>query len=113
MFSVLDYFTPYNYSALNSGDIDLGSAGVLLLDQPVGSPHQHLLFLCGKEGKLYVVDRDNMGEFNATGPYLRWRIETFSGLHAEDITARTFFAYCWRHRRELWRYLDWAARKGS
>lgn len=66
MFSVLDYFTPYNYSALNSGDIDLGSAGVLLLDQPVGSPHQHLLFLCGKEGKLYVVDRDNMGEFNAT-----------------------------------------------
>ena len=67
MFSILDYFTPYNYSELNAGDIDLGSAGVLLVDQPVGSPHQHLLFLCGKEGKIYVVDRDNLGQFNAAG----------------------------------------------
>ena len=66
VFSILDYFTPYNYSALNSGDIDLGSGGVLLVDQPVGSPHQHLLFLCGKQGTLYVVDRDNLGQFNAT-----------------------------------------------
>jgi hypothetical protein len=64
-FSVLDYFTPFNYVALNSGDIDLGSGGVLLVDQPAGSPHQHLLFLCGKEGTLYVVDRDNLGQFNA------------------------------------------------
>jgi hypothetical protein len=66
VFPVLDYFTPFNYSTLNSGDTDLGSGGVLLVDQPVGSPHQHLLFLCGKEGKLYVVDRDNLGQFNAT-----------------------------------------------
>jgi hypothetical protein len=66
VFSVLDYFTPFNYVALNSEDIDLGSSGVLLVDQPIGSPHQHLLFLCGKEGKLYVVDRDNLGQFNAT-----------------------------------------------
>jgi len=45
-------------------------------------------------------------------PYLRWRIETYSGLDAEHIDARTFFAYCWNHRRELWRYLRWAARRG-
>jgi hypothetical protein len=66
VFSVLDYFTPFNYSTLNDNDIDLGSGGVLLVDQPVGSPHQHLLFLCGKEGKLYVVDRDDLGQYNAT-----------------------------------------------
>jgi hypothetical protein len=65
-FSVLDYFTPFNYSTLNDNDTDLGSGGVLLVDQPVGSPHQHLLFLCGKEGKLYVVDRDDLGQYNAT-----------------------------------------------
>jgi hypothetical protein len=64
VFSILDYFTPNNYSILNAGDIDLGSGGVLLVDQPVGSPHEHLLFLCGKQGTLYVVDRDNLGEFN-------------------------------------------------
>src|SRR5438552_14476843 len=63
-FSVSDYFTPFNQAALNSKDMDLGSGGALLLDQPFGSP-QHLLFLCGKEGKLYVLDRDNMGKFNS------------------------------------------------
>jgi len=43
-------------------------------------------------------------------PYLRWRIETYSGLHADAITPREFFRYCWNHRRELWRYLGWAVR---
>ena len=41
-------------------------------------------------------------------PYLRWRIETYSGLHAEKITARDFFKITWRERREFLRYLDWA-----
>jgi hypothetical protein len=45
-------------------------------------------------------------------PYLRWRIETYSGLHADSITPKQFVTYCWAHRRELLRYLDWAARSG-
>lgn len=45
-------------------------------------------------------------------PYLRWRIETWSGLHAEDIAREQFFSFCWKHRRELRRYLRWAARQG-
>src|SRR6185369_1467161 len=28
--------------------------------------HPHLLLAAGKEGKIYVVDRDNMGKFSAT-----------------------------------------------
>jgi hypothetical protein len=43
-------------------------------------------------------------------PYLRWRIETYSGLHAEKITARDFWRFLWRERRELWRYLRWTSR---
>jgi hypothetical protein len=43
-------------------------------------------------------------------PYLRWRIETYSGLHAEKITARDFFKITWRERREFLRYLLWADR---
>jgi len=69
VFSVSDYFTPFNQAALNSKDMDLGSGGALLLDQPFGSP-QHLLFLCGKEGKLYVIDRDNMGRFNSASDHV-------------------------------------------
>lgn len=45
-------------------------------------------------------------------PYLRWRIETYSGIHADSITASQFIRYCWQHRKELWRYLGWAAAKG-
>ncbi len=43
-------------------------------------------------------------------PYLRWRIETYAGWHAERITARDFWRFSWSHRRELVRFLDWADR---
>jgi len=66
-FSVADWFTPFNQSNLNSSDFDLGSGGVLLLpDLPSGSAHQQLLVEMGKEGKMYLVDRNNMGKFCST-----------------------------------------------
>jgi hypothetical protein len=43
-------------------------------------------------------------------PYLRWRIETYWGMHADRITFREFFRFVWRQRRGLLRYLRWAAR---
>jgi hypothetical protein len=42
-------------------------------------------------------------------PYLRWRIETYWGIHADRISARDFWHFTWNQRRELWRYLRWAA----
>jgi len=60
--AVADYFTPFNQDALNSVDNDYGAGGVLLLpDQP--GAHTHLAIQGGKEGTIYVVDRDNMGHF--------------------------------------------------
>lgn len=46
-------------------------------------------------------------------PYLRWRIETYSGLHAETITFRQFWEFIWKSRRELIRYLRWASGRVS
>lgn len=43
-------------------------------------------------------------------PYLRWRIETYWGLHAEAITPAEFRKFVWEHRSELLRFLAWAAR---
>lgn len=43
-------------------------------------------------------------------PYLRWRIETYWGIHAETITFRDFWRFVWYHRRELQRFLRWADR---
>lgn len=61
---VRDYFTPYNQSTLNRNDLDLGSSGpVLLPDQP--GPHPHLLVTVGKDGYLYVIDRDRMGKYQS------------------------------------------------
>ena len=60
--TVSDYFTPFNYSELNARDADVGSAGVVLLPDDVGSTaHPHLMTGAGKEGRIYLLDRDAMG----------------------------------------------------
>ena len=41
-------------------------------------------------------------------PYLRWRIETYSGLDARSIGFWSFWGFSWRERRNLLRYLRWA-----
>lgn len=65
-FGLADYFTPYNQQDLANNDLDLGSGGPLLLpDQPGLNAHE--LVAGGKEGTLYLIDRDNLGGFNPTG----------------------------------------------
>ncbi len=60
-FGTLDYFTPTDQLSLETGDIDLGSGGLLLLDL-AGNPHPHLLVQAGKEGTIYVANRDSLGQ---------------------------------------------------
>jgi hypothetical protein len=63
-----DYFTPYNQQQLSSDDTDVGSGGVLLIpDQPKGSAYRHLMVQVGKEGSIYVINRDNLGKYNPNG----------------------------------------------
>jgi hypothetical protein len=60
-FPILDYFTPYNQSSLAGGDTDLASGGLVLL--PDLASGQQLLTQMGKEGKMYLIDRNNMGKY--------------------------------------------------
>ena len=63
-----DYFTPFNQLQLDRDDIDLGSGGAVLLPDAAGSAaHRHLLVSAGKEGRIYLIDRDQMGQFQAAG----------------------------------------------
>jgi hypothetical protein len=63
---VADYFTPFDQANLASHDLDLGSAAPMLLPDSAGSAtHPHLLVGSGKEGRIYLIDRDNMGHFHA------------------------------------------------
>ena len=65
--AVEDYFAPFNYSTLNQRDLDVGSAGVVLLGDEAGSAsHPHLLAGAGKEGRLYLLDRDSLGQWRNT-----------------------------------------------
>jgi hypothetical protein len=60
--TVADYFVPFEWRTLDSQDADLGSGGVMLLPDSVGSAaHPHLMVELGKSGKLYLLDRDNLG----------------------------------------------------
>jgi PQQ-like domain len=62
---VLDYFTPYNQETLSDNDVDLASAGLVLLPDQTG-PVAHELIATGKPGWLYVVNRDDMGHYKSS-----------------------------------------------
>jgi hypothetical protein len=61
---VADWFTPFNWQFLNQNDLDLSDGVLILPDQPGLHPHE--LIAMGKEGRVYVLDRDNMGQFCST-----------------------------------------------
>jgi len=64
--TVEDYFTPFNYSPLDNQDLDVGSAGVAFLGDEAGSTaHPHLMAGSGKEGRIYLLDRDNLGKWQS------------------------------------------------
>ena len=65
--AILDWFTPFNQSTFNANDIDLGSAGVMILPDAVGSTaHPHLALATGKVAILYLLDQTNLGKFNSS-----------------------------------------------
>jgi outer membrane protein assembly factor BamB len=63
--NVTDYFSPFDENTLSNEDQDIGSSGVMLIpDIPNSSAH---LAIAGmKEGTMYLLDRDNLGRFNAS-----------------------------------------------
>ncbi len=62
-FRVKDYFTPENQNFLNVNDTDLGSGGVILLPPQPGTSNR-LLVQSGKEGTIFLANRDNLGHYN-------------------------------------------------
>jgi hypothetical protein len=63
-----DYFAAYNLQAESDADQDLGSGGAMLLPDQTDSTGvtRHLAVGAGKDTNIYVVNRDDMGKFNAS-----------------------------------------------
>ena len=61
-----DGFTSYNSEKLDDSDLDQGSGGILMVpDSAQSSPP--ILLEAGKEGRLLVLDRNNLGGNNTGG----------------------------------------------
>jgi hypothetical protein len=64
---VTDFFEPFNTVSESAGDTDLGSGGAMVLPDMTdkNGMTRHLVVGAGKDGNIFVIDRDNMGKWNS------------------------------------------------
>ncbi|HEY4037305.1 MAG TPA: pyrrolo-quinoline quinone, partial [Burkholderiaceae bacterium] len=64
--SVTDYFATSDTVAQSNADSDFGSGGALVVPDQIDAngATRHLAVGAGKDGNLYMVDRDSMGRFD-------------------------------------------------
>jgi Bacterial Ig-like domain (group 1)/Invasin, domain 3 len=63
--ALADYFIPWNVVFLNGNDLDLSSTGPIILPDQDG-PFPHVAIASGKQGTIYVLNRDNMGLYGVS-----------------------------------------------
>jgi concanavalin A-like lectin/glucanase superfamily protein/galactose oxidase-like protein/Big-like domain-containing protein/IPT/TIG domain-containing protein len=85
--SVVDWFSPFDQSNLDSLDLDLGSGGAaILVDLPPSAAVPRLIVGGGKgtgfDGEIYVINRDNLGHFNSTADSIVQEFPLGSGIFA-------------------------------
>jgi hypothetical protein len=56
-----DFFAPGDWHSLDAHDADLGGTNPLPLDTPTSTASQNLIIALGKDGKAYLLDRNNLG----------------------------------------------------
>jgi hypothetical protein len=64
---VTDFFTPSNVNTMDANDSDLSSGGVLLIPQQSG-PVANLAVALAKDGRMFLLNQQNLGKFTAGGP---------------------------------------------
>jgi outer membrane protein assembly factor BamB len=85
-----DYWAPTNWVALDSGDVDLGGSGALIVDVPGAAPSQLVVSL-GKDGNAYLLNRTNLGGISA--PIAQAHVSTSAIIQAA-ATYRTPLGTC-------------------
>ena len=65
--TVLSLFTPSDQASLEAADNDYGSGGALLLPDLSGTT-PHLTAAAGKDGRMFILNRDSLGGYTPGGP---------------------------------------------
>ena len=97
---VASYFTPFNYQYLNDNDIDYGGMGTFLI------PGTGQYLTGGKDGNLYLLDKDNMGGYLPASNQVRQVVATSANanMHCQAAyyggTAKAF-VYVWSENDPL------------
>jgi hypothetical protein len=89
-----DYFAPSNWQTLDENDLDLGSASPMVFDLPGATPSS-LVAAIGKEGVLFLLDRQNLGGIGVSrdnqgeGLFSRKIAQGGDGVHGHGATYET------------------------
>jgi hypothetical protein len=89
-----DYWTPTNWTSLDSSDQDLGGSGALPIDVPGAGPSQLILAL-GKDGYAYLLNRTNLG--GISGPLAKVSVSSSAIIQAGatyQTTKGTYVVFC-------------------
>ena len=97
---VASYFTPFNYQFLNDNDLDYGGMGALLI------PNTALYLTGGKDGKLYLLNRDDMGGYQPSSNQVQQVVLTSSNanMHCQAAYYKgssNEFVYVWSENDPL------------
>ena len=88
--AVADFFTPYDQALMAKDDLDLGSAGIVVLpDQPGAFPH--LLLTSGKNGHIYLLNRDALGGYNPNASRNVGIVQEMSGLLKQQMGTAAYW----------------------
>ncbi|MGF7183721.1 chitobiase/beta-hexosaminidase C-terminal domain-containing protein [Tunturiibacter psychrotolerans] len=100
---VTDAFTSFNQATLSGLDHDQGSGGILMLPDQTG-PNPHVLIQAGKEGRILVLNRDNLGGYLPGGTSNTNALQDITG----EITGLWSTPAYWNGNVYIWGNGDYA-----
>jgi hypothetical protein len=78
--ALLDYFQPSNNAALVQSDADIGSGAPIVLPDN-SSAHPHEIVGAGKDGRIFLLDRDSMGKFDTGANHVVQTVQSGSSQY--------------------------------
>jgi hypothetical protein len=93
--AVADYFAMHNVVYESVEDMDLSSGGVLLLPDLTdnGGNIRHLAIGAGKDGNIYLANRDSMGKFNSSADAIYQELPNALGnaMYGSNFSTPAYF----------------------